>query len=251
MIYSIGAKGVTGPGSSAPGITDFNEPVQNVRDLYKSALQRFAERRAQARTDFLGAETPLQERVGMFQPGGGYGAGQRAIIEQQAKEALGAGQTSLVQTGMASGSTMAGLHGLVSAKAGEMELGVEDVRIENLSRALEALSNLRGAAAGTLLAAQEPGFEPVASLEASRLGSLTSQKVATIQGEYGMKQSQLAADTARTSQFGNIAAAYFKNRPSPSYGPTSSPMLPYRATDQDYIQAGIRPPGSAATVNTV
>jgi len=177
-----------------------------VGGLYSSALSRFAARLQEAKTDFGKAEAPLAEAVGMFRPGGEYGAGQKAIIEQEAKEALGAGQTSLVQTGMASGSTMAGIHGLVSSEATKQFLGVEDVRTENLANALTALSNLKASAAGALLTAatQEPSYAPVAGFEATKVGALSQLATAKLGAHASLEAAQMGAEA---SMFGSKASA--------------------------------------------
>jgi len=196
MAGKVSYKRSSGSSFAPPPMQYFKEESRYMRDLYSSALKRFQEKVTQARTDFGKAEKPIQETVESFRPGGGYGAGQHAIIEREAREALGAGQASLVQTGMASGSTMAGLHGLVKARATEQTLGVEDVRTENLSNALMALSNLRASAAGALLTAQEPGMESIAGFEASRMGSIAGQATGRIGAAAQVETANISARAA-------------------------------------------------------
>jgi len=193
----------TGIGYDKSNIPDISRAYADIGSLYQGALSRFTDRLNQARTDFTKAESPLQENIDLFRPGGGYGAGQHALIDEEARKALGAGRTSLVASGMASGSSMANLETGVGRGATTAMLGVEDVRTENLSAALNALANLRGAAAGSYLSAQEPGYEGAASalagLSAAELNAYASLEASQMGAEASMYGSKTGASASMAS----------------------------------------------------
>jgi hypothetical protein len=105
----------------------------------------------------------------MFAVGGGYGAGQRSLLEQQAKQAKAEALTNQVASGMSSGSlaTATGLR--VNKDLSQGLLGVEDTRTQFLNQALQALSALQAQQAGTTAASQDPFFN-------TYLGASTSQR---------------------------------------------------------------------------
>jgi hypothetical protein len=94
------------------------------------------------------AKSPLTETIEMFRPGGTYGAGQRALIEEEGKRRQAEALANQVATGMGSGAlaTSTGLR--VGRDIATQKLGVEDVRTQFLNQALQALSGLYGQFAG-------------------------------------------------------------------------------------------------------
>jgi len=141
------------------------------QELYSSVLGRWLKNQQEMRAGFASAEQPLTEAVGLMQPGGGYGAGQTAIIEEEAKKANAQALADLVSTGMSSGSNVTGARARVTGEATKAKLGVEDVRIQNLMQALTQLSGMRSAAASQIGQTQEPTYGPM-------MGSLTSRNTA-------------------------------------------------------------------------
>ena len=109
------------------------------------------------------AETPLQETVGMFRPGGGYGAGQVQLAEDQARKEKAEALTTQVASGMSSGSlaTATGLR--VGRDLTTAKLGIEDVRTQFLAQALQALGGLRGTQAQQVGATVNPTYAPYMS----------------------------------------------------------------------------------------
>lgn len=125
---------------------------------YSSTLQRWLAQQKEARGLYAGAEAPLQESIGMFRKGGGYGAEQMALIEDEAKQARAEALAEQVKTGMSSGSlaTSTGLRS--AADVTKAKLGVEDVRTQFLSQALSQLAGLRGTQAGQVGTAVDPTY---------------------------------------------------------------------------------------------
>ena len=127
-----------GPGSGGSG-----------RGVAQSALQRWLGTQRQARGMFGQAEQPLRESVQMFQPGGGYGQGQAMLLKEQARQAQAEALSSQVATGMSSGSLATGTGLRVKRDLAQGLAGVEDVRTQFLTQALQSLSGLRGRRAQT------------------------------------------------------------------------------------------------------
>lgn len=73
--------------------------------------------------------------IALFQPGGQFGAGGRAEVERGGQEAIAAGQIGLAQTGVSSGTNVAGLRARVSADTALARKKIEDERIARLSQA--------------------------------------------------------------------------------------------------------------------
>lgn len=87
---------------------------------------------------------PLKQAMNMFKPGGSYGAGQYALIDEQAKQAQAQALANQVASGMSSGSlaTSTGLR--VGRDMTTAKLGVEDQRTQYLNQILQALSSMYG-----------------------------------------------------------------------------------------------------------
>jgi hypothetical protein len=126
-------------------------------------LARWLNRQKQAKGMFGSAEQPLRESVQMFQPGGGYGAGQKGLLQEQARQAQAEALSSQVATGMSSGSLATGTGLRVKRDLAQGLAGVEDVRTQFLTQALQSLSGLRGQRAQTLATTQDPVFAPYMS----------------------------------------------------------------------------------------
>lgn len=144
-------------------------PGRKITPAYESALQRWLKQQKRATGLYARAEEPLVETTEMFRPGGGYGAGQIALIEEEAKRAKAEALAEQVATGMSSGSlaTATGLR--VGRDVTRTKLGVEDVRTQFLQQALGQLAGLRGTQAGQVATTAEP-YTP------SYLGALTAQQ---------------------------------------------------------------------------
>ena len=120
------------------------------------ALQRWLAQQQQAQSQFTAAAQPLEQAVELFQPGGGYGAGQRSLLEEQAKQAQAQALANQVASGMSSGSLATGTGLRVKRDLAQSLAGVEDTRTQFLAQALQALSGLRGQQAGTTAAVSDP-----------------------------------------------------------------------------------------------
>ena len=129
----------------------------------QNALARWLGRQKQATGMFGQAEQPLRESVQMFQPGGGYGAGQKGLLQEQARQAQAEALSTQVATGMSSGSLATGTGLRVKRDLAQGLTGVEDVRTQFLTQALQSLSGLRGQRAQTLATTQDPTYAPYMS----------------------------------------------------------------------------------------
>jgi hypothetical protein len=141
--YEMGR--VPTPAYSGSGIATANQ-----------ALQRWLAQQKQAQSQFTAAAQPLEQAVAMFQPGGGYGAGQRSLLEEQAKQAQAQALANQVASGMSSGSLATGTGLRVKRDLAQSLAGVEDTRTQFLAQALQALAGLRGQQAGTTATVNEP-----------------------------------------------------------------------------------------------
>ena len=122
------------------------------------------------------ARNPLTQAIQMFQPGGGYGAGQTALIEEQAKQAKAEALANQVASGMSSGSlaTSTGLR--VGRDVTTAKLGVEDQRTQYLNQLLQALSNMYGQF-GQLSTQRELGMAGIKqNQQAAELGALSNAR---------------------------------------------------------------------------
>lgn len=77
------------------------------------------------------------EAVGLFRRGGQFGEGGRAEVRRGARQALASGQIGAVQTGMSSGTNIAGLRARVAADEALARKRIEDQRIAGLGTALQ------------------------------------------------------------------------------------------------------------------
>jgi len=76
------------------------------------------------------------ESVGLFRRGGQFGAGGRAEVRRGAQQALASGQIGAVQTGMSSGTNIAGLRARVAADEALARKKIEGERVTRLGGAL-------------------------------------------------------------------------------------------------------------------
>lgn len=158
-----------------------------ITPVYQSALQRWLEQQQRATQLYAGAEKPLGETVGMFQPGGGFGAGQMALIEEEARRTRAGALAEQVRTGMSSSSLATSTRLRSAADVTKAKLGVEDVRTQFLAQALSQLSGLRGIQAGQVATTAEP-YTP------SYLGALTTQQGIRAQELAGIRGQQPRQD---------------------------------------------------------
>ncbi len=160
------------------------------RGTYQNTLARWLGRQKQAQGMFGSAEKPLQESVQMFQPGGGYGAGQKGLLQEQARQAQAEALSTQVSTGMSSGSLATGTGLRVKRDLAQGLAGVEDVRTQFLTQALQSLSGLRGQRAQTLATTQDPTYAPYMGYTGQRYGQVAAtQASAPIQGQRRQRKS--------------------------------------------------------------
>jgi len=164
---------------------------------YKSALQRYLDQMETMRTGFAEAEAPLIEARGMFAPGGGYGAGQMALIESEAKKSRAGSMWDLIKSGMSSGTAAGGVSTAIGKNVATAKLGVEDERTRNLMNVLSQLSGLRGQAAGTMGTYADPYYAPYMGILGTEIGAEAS-KFSAGMGAAG--QVQAAKIKARAPQ---------------------------------------------------
>jgi hypothetical protein len=140
---------------------------------YTSAVQRWLNQQKTAGAQFTAAQQPLQQSVQMFQPGGGYGAGQSALLQEQARQAQAQALSEQVASGMSSGSLATGTGLRVKRDLATGLKGVEDTRTQFLAQALQALSSLRGTQAQVTAAATEPSYAPFYEYLGQRYGQVS------------------------------------------------------------------------------
>jgi len=145
-------------------------PLATVDTAYQSALNRWLKQQKQSAQQFQSAADPLQQAVGLFQPGGGFGAGRIADLETGARQSRARALSDQVASGMSSGSlaTSTGLR--VDSDLARAKLGVEDTRTQFLNQALQALSGLRGQQASQTGAVSDPFINTAVSSKVAAQG---------------------------------------------------------------------------------
>ena len=195
----------------------YNPQQSYGRGVAQSALQRWLGTQRQARGMFAGAEQPLQESVQMFQPGGGYGKGQAMLLQEQARQAQAEALSTQVATGMSSGSLATGTGLRVKRDLAQGLAGVEDVRTQFLTQALQSLSGLRGRRAQTLATTQDPVYAPY-------MAYLGGAEARASQGAMQKAQISATAATQQPSLAEFMRGFDVRNRPTTRSGGTYSTM---------------------------
>ena len=95
-----------------------------------------------------GAQATLQGEANIYAPGGSYGAGQDAIIQNQSQKAQASALSNLVSTGMSSGTNALGAKARISADATKARLSVADERSKMYANVLTQLAGLKQNMAG-------------------------------------------------------------------------------------------------------
>jgi len=88
------------------------------------------------------AQKTLEDMIKLFRQGGGYGAGQNAIIDTQANQTQAKAASDAVASGMSSGSLAASTGARIASDTAKAKLGVEDTRTNLLAQAMQALSQM-------------------------------------------------------------------------------------------------------------
>lgn len=184
--YTRTIQRTVGPGSGGRVVRGYGGVASN-------ALARWLNQQKQATAQFASAEKPLQESVQMFQPGGGYGAGQKGLLQEQAKQAQAEALSSQVATGMSSGSLATGTGLRVKRDLAQGLAGVEDVRTQFLAQALQSLSGLRGTQAQTTAGVVDPTYAPLMSAQASGYS-------ADVGAQSALQRMQLQASIAASNR---------------------------------------------------
>ena len=154
-----------------------------------TALGRWLGTQRQAQSMYGQAEKPLQQNVQMFQPGGGYGRGQAQLLQTQARQAQAEALSSQVATGMSSGSLATGTGLRVKRDLAQGLAGVEDVRTQFLTQALQSLSGLRGRRAQTLATTQDPVSVPFLSYLGGQEARATQEAMNVVQANAGLQMA--------------------------------------------------------------
>lgn len=133
--------GVTLQQTITPGTSPYGDPNQVAKAQLNFDKEKWKKILSLLQTQFgqpVQATVPdaFRYMVDLYQPGGQYGEGGRAEIQRGANQAIAAGQIGLTQTGMSSGSTVAGLRARVASDAALARQKVEDQRIQLLSQSL-------------------------------------------------------------------------------------------------------------------
>lgn len=161
----------------------------SIADVRQQTLGKWLETQEAARAQYGRAEEPLQEARELYAPGGGYGAGQMAIIESELKKRGAEATAGMVAAGMSSGSMAAGLSARLGAEGARAKLGVEDVRTQQLTNVLAQLSGLRAGYAGQLQATEDPTYTPYLGARASMYG-------ADVASRTGMRTTAMRLESA-------------------------------------------------------
>ncbi len=165
----------------------------NLPTTYASALQRWLDQQKKSGELFSQAAAPLTQAVNLFQPGGGYGAGQNVLIEDEARRAKAEALANMVATGMSSGSlaTSTGLR--IGSDMTKAKLGVQDTRTQFLADALSKLAGLRGTYASQVGTSVEPFSNQYMGNMTSISNAATGSRAGIINALAGVQEAKLAS----------------------------------------------------------
>lgn len=163
----------------------------------QSALSRWLVQQQQATQQFAGAEKPLRQAVQLFQPGGGYGRGQATLLQEQARQAQAEALSTQVATGMSSGSLATGTGLRVKKDLAQGLAGVEDVRTQFLTQALQSLGGLRGTQAQTTAAVSDPTYAPYMSYLGGAENRALQERMALIQERSARKRTYMQTEAQK------------------------------------------------------
>lgn len=111
----------------------FNEKLLN---MYQTQFEGL---KTQIEKSPITVPDAFKEAANLYRPGGAYGEGARAEVARGANQALASGQIGLTQTGMSSGTNVAGLRARVASDAAISNAKIEDQRIQLLAGSLTNL----------------------------------------------------------------------------------------------------------------
>ncbi len=145
------------------------------QEFYRKALSEYGGRYGQAMGEIYQAKEtaakPISsaygQLVGLFESEGGYGAGQRALIEEERKRNIASAFGQAIQSGMWSGTMAAGAQQRAGRYATQQLLGVEDIRIEKLAQSLEAMGAAEEARTLRMTQAGLTGAQTIGQLAAA------------------------------------------------------------------------------------
>jgi hypothetical protein len=138
----------------------------------QTGLSKWLERQRQSREQFTSAEAPLRKAVTSFQPGGGYGRGQKTLLREKARQAGAEATAQQVASGMSSGSLATGTGLRIKRDLATAEAGVEDQRVAFLNQVLSQMSGLRGQQASITAQTADPTLAPMLGYLSSRFGQV-------------------------------------------------------------------------------
>jgi hypothetical protein len=149
-----------------------------------------------------GADIPSEygDVVSMYSAGGSYGAGQKAIAEEQALAGESQESANLVRTGMSSGSLAAGVRSRYSRNLTTNLQNIEDIRTDKLSAALGALATAKAARTTELAGVYKTSAELIGGGAASNPTLASGDEMANI---LASQQKSIAAANTEDNAFWN------------------------------------------------
>ncbi len=144
----------------------------------QTGLARWLNQQSRSREQFTAAEQPLRQAVTSFQPGGGYGRGQRTLLRDEARRAGAEATAQQVASGMSSGSLATGTKLRTERDLATGLAGVEDQRTQFLNQALSQLSGLRGQQASITAQTSDPTLTPMLGYLGQRFGQVAGMNQA-------------------------------------------------------------------------
>ncbi len=130
--------------------------MPDLTSVYETGRNQWRSDIARGDEQFDQALSPLRQAVNMFQVGGGYGKGQRGMVEEQSKQTLAGMNLSNVRSGMSSGSMASGNKARVGKDRTTAFANIEDQRVGFLNQMLSMLSQMMGTRAQTTSSRTNP-----------------------------------------------------------------------------------------------
>ena len=176
-----------------------------ITDVANTSLSRWLKQQAEASNLFNTAAKTLGENVQMFQPGGGYGAGQKMLLEDQARQAQAEALSNQVASGMSSGSLATGTGLRVKKDLAQNLAGVEDTRTQFLAQALQNLAGLRTTQAQQVGTVTDPSYAPFMSYLSGAYGSKVAASIAAREADTALELQKLKNQAATAAQEADTA----------------------------------------------
>lgn len=172
--------------------------ISTAQDAYKKMIEEMQGAKEAAAV----LPTEYTSIAEMFKAGGTYGAGQRAILEEQLKKGVALEQAALVASGMSSGTLASAVKGRYARGLATGYQQIEDIRTEKLASALGAVAAAKEARGVRLTGA----YQTTAGLLAEMGRVKTEESIANLRERLSLMGTMLSLESLEKRQREEITA---------------------------------------------